>query len=60
MAALNELVLVLLVYLFAVARCELFTAMVELEKVIDAETQLAESIRKYVQEEETRLDKLKR
>lgn len=39
---------------------ELFTALVDLEKVLHAENAVAHDLRRYVQKEEERLEKLRR
>ena len=44
---------------FSAVRSELFTAIVELQKILVAEDSLASDLKEYIAAEETRLEKLK-
>ena len=51
---------IILVCVWNIVRTELFTALVELEKVLHAENGVANDLREYISREESRLQKLKK
>ena len=53
------LVIFLLSVILPPTRTELFTALVELEKVLHAENNVATDLREYIKSEENRLNRLK-
>ena len=51
--------LIVLLCIWNIAHSELFTALVELEKVLHAENEVATDLRQYIEREEKRLEQLK-
>ena len=49
----------LLIYVWTIAKGELYTALVDLEKILVAESGVATNLREYIVKEESRLDQLR-
>lgn len=48
------------VFLLTLSACELYTALVELEEVVNTETVLIQALDKYIKAEEQRLEMVRR
>lgn len=56
----SSVLFVLVVYMVTVAKPEVFTAIVDLEKLLYAEKGVADDLKSYIEREEARISSLKR